>query len=101
MLILDLNLSRNPNPCYPLIVPQTQFDHEKLKVYQKAIAFVSHANEILAWVIHEDRSETKQKASVARRAPLFRLKASRQTSMSRNGVPRSKWSLLQVAVDRS
>ena len=47
MLILDLNLSRNPNPCYPLIVPQTQFDHEKLKVYQKAIAFVSHANEIL------------------------------------------------------
>ncbi len=47
MLILDLNLSRNPNPCYPLIVPQTQFDHEKLKVYQKAIAFVSYANEIL------------------------------------------------------
>lgn len=28
-------------------MPQTQFDHEKLDVYQKAIAFVSYADDIL------------------------------------------------------
>ena len=28
-------------------MPQPQFDHEKLEVYQKAIAFVSYADDIL------------------------------------------------------
>ena len=46
--------------------------------------------ETLAWVIDEGRSETKQKASVARRAALFRLKAYRHTSMSKNASQRGK-----------
>ena len=28
-------------------MPQSQFDHENLKVYQKAIAFVGYADDIL------------------------------------------------------